>query len=78
MTCILLNLSKFNKIDNDSKIIKFLKTYKKPAPPLVICLVTNLRNDKCSQRLKQLEKFSIVKIAYKRTIPFYELVGEDK
>jgi RIO-like serine/threonine protein kinase len=76
MTYKLLNLKEFNK--NDFKILKVLKSSPDPLPPTTLVFLTKLRSDKCSQRLKQLEKFSIIRVAYKRTIPFYELIKSDE
>jgi predicted transcriptional regulator len=73
-----LIIHKFNKIKNqklhnDKKIINFFKIYKQPAPPVLIAEATGLSKSKVSQVLKSLMKYKIVKLAYRRKIPFYVL-----
>jgi hypothetical protein len=72
----ILGFSKFNKLandqfHNDEKVLKFFKLYKRPAPPLLICEATGISNSKLSQVLKSLTKHRILKIVYKRKVPFY-------
>jgi hypothetical protein len=73
------NISKFsifNKMEldkhhNDDLIIRFLKTYGRPAPPCLISFACGLSSTKTSQVLKSLVRHRILKIVYKRKVPFY-------
>lgn len=56
---------------NDDLIIEALKRASKPLPPSTISFITKLSSSKVSQRLKQLQKYGIVKLLYNRVIPFY-------
>jgi DNA-binding HxlR family transcriptional regulator len=72
-----LNLNKFNKLKtnrklhNDEKILIFLQLYKKPSPPLLISEATGISKSKLSQTLRTLTKYKILRIVYRRLIPFY-------
>jgi hypothetical protein len=63
-----LNLDKYH---NDELIVKFIKAYRRPAPPCLISLVCGLSRSKTSQVLKSLTKHKILKIVYRRRVPFY-------
>jgi hypothetical protein len=72
----ILGFNKFNKLKtnelhHDEKVIKFFQLYKKPSPPLLIAEATDISNSKLSQVLKSLVKHRILKIVYKRKVPFY-------
>jgi hypothetical protein len=71
-----LGLLKFNKLKaselhNDEKVLKFFQLYKRPSPPLLIAEATGISNCKLSQVLKSLTKHKILKVVYKRRVPFY-------
>jgi hypothetical protein len=65
------NKLKTNELHNDEKVIKFFQFYKRPSPPLLIAEATGISNSKLSQVLKSLTKHKILKIVYKRRLPFY-------
>jgi predicted transcriptional regulator len=71
-----MSIKKFNKIKcsqklhNDEKVINFLKSYGKPAPPILIVVATGLSNSKCSQVLKKLCRYGILRVR-KKVLPFY-------
>jgi DNA invertase Pin-like site-specific DNA recombinase len=64
-------LKRNEKLHNDERVLKFFKLYKRPSPPLLIAEATGISNSKLSQVLKSLVKHRILKVAYKRRVPFY-------
>jgi DNA-binding Lrp family transcriptional regulator len=65
----------FNKLNNDEKILKFLKSVDTAVPPAAIVLATGLSPSKVSQRLRQLLKYKVVRKFY-RKLPLYTLRGD--
>jgi len=62
----------FSKLDNDKKILNFLKKVNRAVPPAAIILATGLNPSMVSRRLRQLAKHRVVRKFY-RKIPLYVL-----
>jgi hypothetical protein len=71
-----LDFDKFNKMaeHNDERIILALKLFKKPVPLETLSLLCGLRKDKTCQVLRSLQKYGMVRKAYKRLTSFWEVV----
>jgi DNA-binding transcriptional regulator GbsR (MarR family) len=72
-TFIKLNKRDLAFLHNDELILQVLKTFNKPLSLEMIALLSGLRKDKCSQVLKSLQKYGMVRKYYKRTVSFWGL-----
>jgi hypothetical protein len=59
---------------NDERVILALKLFKKPVPFETLSLLCGLRKDKTAQVLRSLQKYGMVRKAYKRLTSFWEVV----
>ena len=66
-------------LSNDDLIIEILRNSAKPLPPSTIAYISGMSMSKLSQRLRQLsEKYRVLKVAYRRTLPFYQMAGKNR
>jgi DNA-binding HxlR family transcriptional regulator len=58
-------------VNNDDKILHVLRKYDKPIPFDALSILSGIRKDKLSQRLRQMERYGFVRKKYKRVTSFW-------